>query len=104
MNSFSRNSRSGPGGDCDLHGIRRDRFLHGSFNVSKREAVRNKFPQRIVMDITSHLAHARAVACRLFSTDAKNAHALRAQMAKGAGGHFPEVREVAGLYDPTSQP
>src|SRR5260370_33387255 len=97
MNSFSRNSRSGQGGDCVIHGIWRDRFLHGSFNVSKREAVRNKFPQRIVMDITSHLAHAGAVACRLFSTDAKNAYALRAQMAEGADGHFTEVREVAAL-------
>src|ERR1700724_4645104 len=103
VNSFSLKAHSAPWCNGDFHRIRRDRLLHGGFNVTKRKAVRDKLSQRVAADIASHLSHAGAVASRLFPTDTKNPPALRTQMTEGAYGHFTEVREVAGLEEHPSQ-
>src|ERR1022692_4351019 len=104
VNSFSWNSQSSPRLHGDLHGIRPDRHLHSSFDVTKRKAVRDKVPQRIVTHVASHLPHAGSVARWFFAAHSNNSHALRTRMAEGAYRHFTKIGKVASLNQQPSQP
>ena len=78
--------------------------MHGGLYIAKRKTVSNKFSQRIILHITSHLPHARSIGSGLFSANSKNPCALATDVPMRADRHFAQIRKVARLDQQTSEP
>src|SRR5208282_3177705 len=99
MTATKVGSRSAPWFQHYLHGIRLDRFPDRGFHIAQRETMGDKFPQRIVLQVADHLAHAGTVRGWLLPADGKYAGIFRAEMPVRAKRNFSQIGKVSRFHE-----